>query len=411
MQIRRFFCIFKLLLSCQHCSKQLTMKEDYLHFLWRMRFLPTRSFTLADETEIEILEFGEYNENESGPDFFHAKIIVNGTLLFGHVEFHLKSSDWYRHKHQFDPAYDNVILHVVWEFDKDVHVQDRKLPTLELSKIITTDFSQNYRKSKENLVSLPCQYALEEVDKVYIEKEKETALLHRLSRKTNHFPQNSNLGFAQTLYELIAAAFGAKVNRDPFLQLTKEIPIVRLVKMSQRKRVNSLMSASGIYEESALPNTGMQKFQWKKKGLHPNGAPEIRVAQFAEFVAHFNFDFGFLDLPAQEFVGYVRSAFTLAQNEKLSYSEGFQNLIIINGFVPFLYWLGETRGEEKWQKLAFQILEELPKEQNQMIRFLQKAGFEIASAYDSQALLELYALRCSRKKCLTCSIGNQILKR
>lgn len=387
------------------------MKEDYLHFLWRMRFLPTRNFILEDDSEVEIIEFGEYNENESGPDFFHAKIILEETIVFGHIEFHLKGSDWYKHEHQFDPAYENVILHVVWNNDKQVFIKDRKLPTLNLSKYIGQDFTLSYKKNEEKGSSLPCEYALETVDDIYIEKEKEAAIVYRMSRKTRHFSLNANVGFAQTLYELIAAAFGAKVNKDPFLQLTKEIPVVRLVKMGQRKRILAIKSASGIYGVSRPNETMMTKSLWKKKGLHPKGAPEIRVEQFALFVSHFNFDFGFLDLSVLEFVEYLRKAFELAEKDKVKYTQSFQNLIIINGFVPFLWWLGESRGEEKWQRMAFEVLENLPKELNHMVRFMKKAGFKIQSAYDSQALLELYSLRCSRKKCLTCGIGNHILGR
>lgn len=387
------------------------MKEDYLHFLWRMRFLPTRNFILEDDSEVEIIEFGEYNENESGPDFFHAKIILEGTIVFGHIEFHLKGSDWFKHKHQFDQAYENVILHVVWENDKQVFIKDRKLPTLNLSKYIGQDFTLSYKKNKENGSSLPCEYALETVDDIYIEKEKEAAIVYRMSRKTRHFSLNANVGFAQTLYELIAAAFGAKVNKDPFLQLTKEIPVVRLVKMGQRKRILAIKSTSGVYESLRPNETMMTKSLWKKKGLHPKGAPEIRVEQFALFVSHFNFDFGFLDLSVQGFIEYIRKAFELAEKDKVKYTQSFQNLVIINGFVPFLWWLGESRGEEKWQRMGFEVLENLPKELNHMVRFMKKAGFKIQSAYDSQALLELYSLRCSRKKCLTCGIGNHILGR
>ena len=83
-------------------TKPNRMKEDYMHFLWRMRFLPSRNLLLTDGTEVEIIEFGEYNQNESGPDFFHAKCIINGVMWFGHIEFHLKASDWYRHNHHLD---------------------------------------------------------------------------------------------------------------------------------------------------------------------------------------------------------------------------------------------------------------------------------------------------------------------
>ncbi len=389
------------------------MKEEYMHFLWRMRFLPTRNFILHDGTEMEILEFGEYNENESGPDFFHAKILIEGILWFGHVEFHLKASDWYKHNHQLDTAYDHVILHVVWEMDQEVICQNKPLPTLLLSKYAVDDHSVSFKKGKSNEQLLSCSFELESIEEIYIEKEKESALHHRLNRKTNHFLQNPESGFAQVLYELIATAFGAKINKDPFWQLIKEVPIVRLLKMRKKSRGDLIMLTSGVYDKKTIQLKknvkSMESFQWKRKGLHPKGAPEIRVKQFALFAQYFDFDFGFLDLSAEDLLAYIRQSFLKV--EDVEYAKSFQNLIIINSFVPFLWWLGEKRGESQWQNRAIELLQLLPSETNHLTKFLKKAGFSIRTAYDSQTLLELYSIRCSRKKCLTCGVGIKILGR
>ena len=389
------------------------MKEEYMHFLWRMRFLPTRNFILHDGTEMEVLEFGEYNENESGPDFFHAKILIEGILWFGHVEFHLKASDWYKHNHQLDTAYDHVILHVVWEMDQEVICQNKPLPTLLLSKYAVDDHSVSFKKGKSNEQLLSCSFELESIEEIYIEKEKESALHHRLNRKTNHFLQNPESGFAQVLYELIATAFGAKINKDPFWQLIKEVPIVRLLKMRKKSRGDLIMLTSGVYDKKTIQLKknvkSMESFQWKRKGLHPKGAPEIRVKQFALFAQYFDFDFGFLDLSAEDLLAYIRQSFLKV--EDVEYAKSFQNLIIINSFVPFLWWLGEKRGESQWQNRAIELLQLLPSETNHLTKFLKKAGFSIRTAYDSQTLLELYSIRCSRKKCLTCGVGIKILGR
>ncbi len=390
------------------------MKEDYMHFLWRMRFLPTRNLTLAKGEELEIIKFGEYNKNESGPDFFHAKLIIDGMMWFGHVEFHLKASDWFKHRHQNDPAYNHVILHVVWENDMEVICQDKLLPTLILSEYVKNDFSASHLSTRQGDGLLPCSYELDSIEEIYIEKEKESALTHRLFRKTKDFHQNPNDGFSQVLYELIAVAFGAKVNRDPFWQLTKEIPIKRLLKLGKNKRVATLMTASGVYpdlNEQRSTISKMEAFQWKKKGLHPKGSPEIRVEQFAHFIQHFDFDYGFMSFNANEMINYFRTSFTLAERNEVKFTKSFQDLVIINAFVPFLFWVGEKRGEEKWQTKGIQLLELIPAETNHLTKFLKNAGFKISSAYDSQSLLELYSLRCSRKKCLTCGIGNKILGR
>lgn len=391
------------------------MKEDYLHFLWRMKYLPSRNLVLTNNQEIEILDFGEYNENESGPDFLHGKILIDGVIWFGSIEFHLKSSDWYKHGHQFDSAYDNVILHVVWEDDKMVMVQDRLIPTLILSKYISSLQPSSSEVRKKGKYFLPCVYSLDEVKDLIVEKEKEEILYSRMHRKTKFLQQTEKDGYAQVLYELLATAFGAKVNKVPFWQLSREVPIKRLMKIKQSKRAEVICNASGLI----LENSGSQKkrgqdnfmndWQWKRKGLNPKGFPEIRVKQFAEFIQHFDFDFGFLSLPSKEFLKYIYSSFDSKTDQSISYSKPFVDLVISNSFVPFLWWLGEKRGETTWQNKAFEILQSLPAEKNQLTNFLKASGFRIESAYDSQALLELYNQRCSRKKCLSCTIGNDIL--
>ena len=89
------------------------MQEKYLHYLWKYKLLPLHKMELVDGRMFKVISHGEHNAYESGPDFLNAKIEIDGLVWFGNVELHLKSKDWYSHKHQNDSAYDNVILHVV----------------------------------------------------------------------------------------------------------------------------------------------------------------------------------------------------------------------------------------------------------------------------------------------------------
>jgi len=399
------------------------MKEEFLYFLWRIKYLPSRNLVLSNRQDIEIIDFGEYNEFESGPDFLHCKVLIEGILWFGSIEFHLKSSDWHKHRHHTDRAYDNVILHVVWEEDQDIVVQNRILPTLILSNYIKDQFifSQNSEFNKKR--NLPCAYALEDVHHLSVEKEKERVMHSRMMRKTAFLKPSEKDSFAQVLYELLATAFGAKVNKDPFWQLSREIPIKRLMKIKQSTRAKIICDASGLNfsrEKNGQHNvrkSAMTDWQWKRKGLYANGFPEVRVKQFAHFIQHFDFDFGFLNLSSGELLNYIYNSFSLVERQittkedSIKFSKTFQDLVIINSFVPFLWWLGEKRGESEWQTKAIDILEQLPAEKNNVTQFLKTTGFKMESAYDSQSLLELYNQRCSHKKCLTCVIGSEILKR
>ena len=108
------------------------MNEKYLHFLWKMKRLPFPKLSLFDKKEFTILDFGTHNEFESGPDFQDASILYDDLKLFGSIELHINASDWYKHKHHLDKAYNNVILHVVFNNDKEVVQNGRIIPTIEL---------------------------------------------------------------------------------------------------------------------------------------------------------------------------------------------------------------------------------------------------------------------------------------
>ena len=96
------------------------MTENFLHYVWRTRRFDLKSLETSDGEPIEILDFGEYNAYDSGADFQNARIRIGGLLWAGAVEMHIRSSDWLAHGHQRDAAFQNVILHVVFEEDKPI---------------------------------------------------------------------------------------------------------------------------------------------------------------------------------------------------------------------------------------------------------------------------------------------------
>ena len=112
------------------------MQEDFIHFLWKFKKFDVLNVKTTNGDALQILDIGQHNFN-SGPDFFNAKIKIAHQLWAGNVEIHLKSSDWYAHHHETDKAYDNVILHVVWDHDADVFRKDHSIiPTLELKNFV-----------------------------------------------------------------------------------------------------------------------------------------------------------------------------------------------------------------------------------------------------------------------------------
>ena len=87
---------------------------------------------------------GQHNYN-SGPDFFNAQVTIGDQLWAGNVEIHIRSSDWYLHRHEIDSAYDNVIFHVVWEHDAEIFRKDNSvIPTLVLKPKVSLDILDRY---------------------------------------------------------------------------------------------------------------------------------------------------------------------------------------------------------------------------------------------------------------------------
>ena len=86
--------------------------ERLLHYVWKYKLYTTSALVTTDGCSVEVLDTGIQN-GDAGPDFFNAKIKIDGTLWVGSVEIHDRASDWLRHHHEVNKAYDNVILHVV----------------------------------------------------------------------------------------------------------------------------------------------------------------------------------------------------------------------------------------------------------------------------------------------------------
>ena len=77
-----------------------------------------------------VIHFIDFLCMDTGPDFFNAQLSIGTQMWAGNVEIHVKSSDWYVHHHETDAAYDNVILHVVWEHNMEIYRCRKNLNSL-----------------------------------------------------------------------------------------------------------------------------------------------------------------------------------------------------------------------------------------------------------------------------------------
>ena len=115
------------------------MKEKTLHDWWKSKNIDFRTASFF-ENDLQIIDFGIYNTHENGPDFFDAKVRTGTITWCGTVEIHVCSSDWDKHGHQLDSAYNNVILHVVLTKDKEVYnSRGEKILTIEIQPFVLND--------------------------------------------------------------------------------------------------------------------------------------------------------------------------------------------------------------------------------------------------------------------------------
>lgn len=395
------------------------MLEEYLHFLWRHKRLPFHQFQLVDGSPLEIIDVGQHNA-DAGPDFFKGKINVGGLTWVGNIELHLKSSDWYQHKHQFDPSYNNIILHVVLEHDREVEVEGRILPTLELKKHVDWKHFEQYQQLQEGKQWIACQNQVQNIDPIFVQEQIQWSVFSRLQKKAKQLSQQQSFYQGDLLsvyYEQFAKVFGLKVNELPFLELISKLPVQLLWRLNRADVQFVALGVGGFFQASKKLNLTGQKprweqlkqihdleemefFSWKYKGLRPVSHPHIRVVQFAEFCADPSF-FRAQNLSNTELIAKVHLA--------LNYSEILKNNILINAYVPFFWWLGAQYDQHKFQERSLDLLHQCRAEKNTITRNWKKLGVQIKNSYDTQGLLELKNDFCLRKKCLSCKIGYQVL--
>ncbi len=422
------------------------MTEEFLHHIWKFRLFDQLELKTTKGEIIEIQKTGEHNF-DAGPDFFNGKIKVGATLWAGNVEVHINSSDWKRHLHQNDKAYDNIILHVVNNADTVLQRSTgEEIPTLEIKNRIHKKLYQNYLDFKSSNDWIPCEKQIASVPEFIINSTKDKLLLERLERKSksilNSLELNNN-NWEETFYLSLARNFGFKTNAEPFELLAKSIPSIVLGKhKSSLLQLEALLfgQAGMLFEHFSekypqqLQNEyaflkqkfklqPIEKHLWKYLRLRPINFPSIRIAQFANLIHNSSHLFSkilelenaselkkIMNVSASE---YWESHFMLDRisNKKPKHlGEEAINNIIINTIVPFLFVYGKQKDDEKYIARALQFLEQTAGESNSIIQKWNKTGVSTKTAHSTQALLQLKNEYCNHKKCLNCSIGNYLLK-
>lgn len=424
------------------------MTESFLQYVWRHQLLG-HGLTTIDGQPVVVLRAGEQN-HDAGPDFFNARVRIGDVEWVGNVEIHVRTSDWVAHHHSEDKSYNNIVLHVVYEHDCGITLQDGRVPsTVEMKHYLHPSLITNYDAlmCPTGGNDVPCGNMVGEVPEFPVKSFMERLTVERIEAKTDVAKRllvESHGGWEKTCYWLMAHYFGGKVNALPF-ELLAKVTDQRLLSRwkDDPQRIEALlMGQAGLLEgyfEDEYPRklqadynaisgaSAMNKigsYLWKYYCLRPSSFPTIRISQFAQLMSTSSNLFSTLlsmtDVKDMEKVfdrcaaKYWDDHYKFDKKIDKSFEKHIgrmqAHLLIINAWVPLLFLYGCEHGQQQYKDQAIELLAQLPAENNAVIRHWQQVGINPSNAAESQALLQLNSKYCYKRRCLECSIGFQILK-
>ena len=421
------------------------MKEDFLHYLWKFKKFDVLNLKTSNGEEITIINVGQYLEL-AGPDFFNGQIVIGNQKWAGNIEIHLKSSDWYVHHHERDEAYENVILHVVWEHDTEVFRKNNtEIPVLELQKYVDAATIANYQSLISPKSWIFCEKQLKEIDRFAINNWLERLFFERLERKSKpifELLDQTKQDWEGVLFCLLAKNFGLNTNGEIFLKIAQSIPFSIIRKESfEVENLEALLFGNAGLLDTEKEDTYfkdlkfryfylLHKYQLEKKNLEPvqffkhrpDNFPTIRLSQLAN-VYHGQQNL-FSKISTANSVKSIYETFDVSASDywqnhyqfdkqspkkKKKLSKSFVDLIIINTIIPLQFAYAKSQGKEISEELI-QLLDDVGPEKNAITDKFGSFGLKSKNAFESQSLLQLKNEYCNKSRCLECAIGMELLK-
>ena len=406
--------------------------EQLLHYTWKHKIFPLHELRTTDGRLLEVLNPGIHN-TDAGPDFTGAKIKLDDTEWVGNVEIHQKTSDWFRHHHDTDASYENIIL-------------GQEIPQLQLS--VPSYVRDNYSELSHNDCRPPCRNVIGNLSAFLIHNWMTSLTLERFEERTRQIMQRRDIldkNWEDTLFVTLARNFGFGINGDAFEQWAQSIPM-----MAVGKHRDSLFQIEAIFFGQAglldaasdddyylqlqkEYNYLRQKFSltpihpkaWKFLRLRPQNFPHIRIAQLAMLYYEQRLNLSRL-LNAQNLnevsalllthvSDYWRTHYTFSSQPtkpvEKTLSPASIQLIIINSVAPMLFAYGKYKSDQSLCDRAFSLWEQLKPENNTIIRDWASAGIPCENAADTQAFIQLHRNYCQRRDCLRCKFGYEYIRR
>jgi hypothetical protein len=420
------------------------MTEELLYYLWQFRLYKLGQYITQDGQILEIIHPGIRN-GDAGPDFFNAKIKIGQTLWAGNVEINLKSSDWKRHGHQKDAAYNNVVLHVVAEDDTEIeNASGVVVPAWVMP--IEERYLNNYRHLLETSQKISCWDKIRSISNIEKTTWIERMAIEKMEKKVFQITELLNLfqnDWDEVFYILMARNFGFSVNGDVFEQMARQtswkivlknrdkLETLEALFLGQAGFLSGIENRDEYIQKLCMEYNFLKKkydlkplssHLWKFLRLRPYNFPTIRLVQFAKLLHQNNFSLSKIseeryfdnihDLlmitPSTYWENHFKPGVESLKTEK-KVGRPSANLIIVNTLIPILFAYGKLRGKDDLCDKILDWFQKMPSEVNSIISEWKRNDVLAGNAMQSQALIYLYNNYCQHKKCLHCSIGHLVM--
>ena len=399
------------------------MPEIILHYIWERCLWAGYDQQTTDGRKIEILSVGEHNR-DAGPDYSHARIRMDGKEWVGNIEIHVCSSDWIKHRHHLDKAYDNIILHVVRTADKPIYNSKGELvPQCELNYPPDKDYLsalfESAQKMDSAIARIGCAEQLLHDPQLLTEGWRKTLLQKRLECKRASITRLLEItkgSWEHALYISLARNFGFHTNSVPFEELAINTPLSCLQKHrnSLFQLTALLMGQAGLINEPELQKeydflrtkfslTPLDGSIWKHARLRPQNSPELRIRQFAQLL--YKSEHLLSKILDTDDLKELETLFAVSQMGKASV-----DILLINTVIPYKYAYAMSRHNTAQAEQTLKLMEKIPAENNTIVRQWRVLGQEVKNAADTQALLHLYQNYCQHHECINCEVGYKIFE-
>lgn len=428
-----------------------SFKEAFLHFIWQFQYFNKQQLTTVCGTGVHVLSTGFLNSN-AGPDFHQARILLGNVEWHGQIEIHYCSSDWIKHKHHLDEAYNNVILHVVWKSDETVVRQDGTvLPILELKDRVDQKLISKFEQFVKTNSSIPCSTypSQDKVDPFAISSMLEKCLVERLEQKAKEIlliHKETRHDWEETIYRWLGKCYGFKINSHPFLKLCEIVPYSLARKYRKdRKQIEALLfGAAGFLKgtfSTSFPLEIQKEYQylytkhslqgqmgiseWKFLRLRPANFPTLRISQFCGFLSKTEhlydllFSSGdhveFLNCVSQNAHSYWQDHYVFDKPSRLSKTNtsmgsSSSDSLVINGLLPLRFAFAHLLGLDEMKASVIDTFRTIKPEKNSLIVHYDFLHLKGITSFESQAITQLHHSYCALKKCLACRIGHELIQ-